>query len=50
MHRLCFIYTFEGQNAQKGAYPHIPFSNYCIYVCLINRHQLLGDAVLVIVI
>ena len=24
------------------------FTNYCIYVCLVNRNQLYGDAVLII--
>ena len=40
---------FGGKIPQKGAYPlHIPISNDCIYSCLVNRNQLLGDAVLVI--
>ena len=47
---VCFIYTFEEKIPQKVAYPlHIPISNDCIYVCLINLNQLLGDAVPVIV-
>ena len=52
MHILCFIYTFEEIIPQMGAYhpspPPIPFSNYCIYASLVNRNQLLWDAVLVI--
>ena len=47
MHIFCVIYTIE-ENAQNGAYPHLPFSNYCIYACLVNRNHLSGDAVLVI--
>ena len=50
MHILCvFIYTFEETIPQKGAYPlYIPNSNDCMYACLVNLNQLLGDAVLVI--
>ena len=47
---VCFIYTLgEKSTKGKGAYPlHIPISNDSIYSCLVNRNQLLGDAVLVI--
>ena len=39
----------RGGNPQKGAYPlpHTNFNN-CIYNGLVNGNQLLGDAVLVI--
>ena len=50
MPSLCnFIHTFEEKIPQKGAYPlPIQFSNDCIYTCWANINQLLGDAVLVI--
>ena len=50
MHISCvFIYTFEETIPQKGAYPlQIQILNDCIYTCWVNRSQLLGDAVLVI--
>ena len=44
-----FIYTFEEKIPQKGAYPlQTQISNDCIYTCWVNINQLLGDAVLVI--
>ena len=44
MHILCVLSIIP----QKGAYPlQIPISIDCIYTCLVNRNQLLGDAVLV---
>ena len=46
---MCFIDTFEDTIPQKGTYPrHIPISNDCIYVFLVNRNKLLGDVLLVI--
>ena len=50
MHILSVFYLyFRGKIPQKGAYPlQIPISNDCIYAFLVNRNQLLGDAVLVI--
>ena len=41
---LLFIMLLRGKNPQKGAYP-LHISNDCIYACLVNRNQLLGDAV-----
>ena len=49
---LCVLsILLRGENPQNSAYPPpppFPISNDCIYVCLVNRNQLLGDAVLVI--
>ena len=46
---ICFIYTFEEKIPQKDVYPlQIQISNDCIYTCWVHINQLLGDAVLVI--
>ena len=46
---VCVLSILFSKIPQKGAYPlHIPISNDCIYACLVNINQLLGDAVLVI--
>ena len=44
---MCVLSILLREIPQKCAYPlHIPISKYCIYTCLVNRNQLLGDAVL----
>ena len=46
---VCVLSILLKKIPQKGAYPlHIPISNNCIYACLVNINQLLGDAALVI--
>ena len=51
MHIVYVIYNVEDKEAHKGAYPrgHTIFKLlHKLYTCWVNRHQLLGDIVLVI--
>ena len=46
---VCVLDILLKGKIYKGCIPrHILISNECIYACLVNRNQLLGDAVLAI--